>query len=520
MLFRDHTFLGMTQSLCPECLELVPAKIIERQGRVYFRKHCDTHGPREDFVCSDVRQFDRLEFNVPGKVPREVGVTATGQGCPFECGLCTEHEQHTCVGLVEITSSCNLSCPMCYASSGPGGKHLSLEEVIAAIDRLVEVEGRPEVLQLSGGEPTIHPNFLEILEYACEQPIDIVMINTNGVRFARDREFLERVSVFAGRLEIYLQFDGFRESTYEALRGEPLAEMKLAAVEALGEAGLRTILVTTVQGGVNDDELGAIIDFGLARQFITGVSLQPATYSGRHVLPETIEGRVTFPDVVRLIEEQTEGRFVADDFMPLPCAHPNCHTLTYAYRSGDRSLPLMRIVDAREHSDLLANGITFNRPRARQLIETYLGRLGCCGPEGCSVPGPEDLEAATALPVLAGVPIVPAGADAGASPLSDPLAVEFFTRALAEELDPSDVFRITITSFLDAYNFDVRRVMKCCIHHVLPSGHVIPFCAYNVLYREGHVPLPTLDRLSELTAESTASESSLVEIESGPGFES
>ena len=130
MPFRDHTFLGMTQSLCPECLELVPAKIIERDGRVYFRKHCPTHGSREDFVCGDVHSFDRLEFSVPGKVPRQVGVTATGKGCPYECGLCTDHEQHTCVGLVEITGSCNLSCPMCYASSGPGGQHLSFEDVI------------------------------------------------------------------------------------------------------------------------------------------------------------------------------------------------------------------------------------------------------------------------------------------------------------------------------------------------------------------------------------------------------
>ena len=325
------------------------------------------------------------------------------------------------------------------------------------------------------------------------------MINTNGNRFARDRDFLDAVARYRDRLEIYLQFDGFRDETYESLRGEPLAETKRQAIEAFGEVGLRTTLVTTVQGGVNEDELGAIIEFGLDRSWITGVSLQPATYSGRHVLPETIEARVTFPEVVKLIEQQTDGRFVADDFMPLPCAHPNCHTLTYAYRSGGRWIPLMRLIDAREHSDLLANGITFNRSRARQLIETYLERLGHCGPEGCSVPGAIDQLVAPELPVLAGQPIVPQGPDVAA----DPLALEFFQRGLAEDLDPSDVFRITITSFLDAYNFDVRRVMKCCIHHVLPSGHVIPFCAYNVLYREGHLPLPTLDRLAELTAEAT-----------------
>ncbi|MFO0965049.1 MAG: radical SAM protein [Gemmataceae bacterium] len=483
---RDHTFLGMTQSLCPECLALVPAKIITRQGRVYFRKRCPTHGEREDFICSDVKQYDRMEYSLEGKVPEEFGVEPE-RGCPYDCGLCTEHEQHTCVGLVEITSACNLKCPMCYASSGPGGKHLTFEECRRSIDRLVQVEGRPEVLQLSGGEPTIHPEFQRILEYGCAQPIDVVMINTNGLRFAHDPEFAAGLARFRHRLEVYFQFDGFRDGITQALRGEPLADVKLRALDALGRHGIRTTLVTTVQSGVNEDELGAIVRFGLERPWVTGVSFQPATYSGRHVLPEDLERRVTFPDVVKAIAAQTDGMFRADDFMPLPCAHPNCHSLTYAYRSGGTVTPLSRFIDARNHLDILANGITFTRPRARQLIEQYLGKLGCCAGGGC---GPDGAE---------GGPLTLNGSNGVSHGQSqakgeEAAATDFFSRALAERLAPSDVFRITITSFLDAYNFDVRRLMKCCIHHVLPSGHVIPFCAYNVLYREGHVPLPRLAR--------------------------
>lgn len=502
MQLRTHTFLGMTQSLCPQCLALVPAKIIERDGRVYFRKRCPTHGVREDFVCSDVTQYDQMEFSVPGRVPRQVGV-APERGCPYDCGLCTEHEQHTCIGLVEITAACNLKCPMCYASSGPGGKHLSFAECRRAIDRLVEVEGRPEVLQLSGGEPTVHPDFLQILDYACAQPIDIVMINTNGVRLARDPQFLQAVAQYRHRLEVYLQFDGFKETTQQALRGEPLVDVKLAAVEALGAADVKTTLVATLQPGVNDHEVGEIVKFGLERPWVTGVSFQPATYSGRNVLPDELEKRITFPDLIRSIETQTDGLFRQSDFMPLPCAHPNCHSLTYAYRSGDVVVPLMRFIDARNNLDLLANGITFNRPRARQLIERYLGSLSCC--EGGCAGEPEPIEQ---LALTAGAIPVP-------SPIASPLPIvdldgcrppgveeqspttatanDFFRRALAEDLSPRDVFRITITSFLDAYNFDVRRLMKCCTHHVLPSGHVIPFCAYNVLYREGHVKLPALE---------------------------
>src|SRR5262245_15629828 len=224
MKLRDHTFLGMTQSLCPECLTLVAAKIIVRDGRVYFRKTCPTHGVREDFICSDVKWYDRMEYSLPGKQPPVMGIEPD-KGCPYDCGLCTEHEQHTCVGLVEITSSCNLSCPMCYASSGPGGKHLSYDDCIKSIDRLVEVEGRAEVLQISGGEPTIHPDFLRILDYGCNQAIDLVMINTNGLRFAHDPDFTAKVARHRQRLEVYLQFDGFSDPIYERLRGEPLADV-------------------------------------------------------------------------------------------------------------------------------------------------------------------------------------------------------------------------------------------------------------------------------------------------------
>jgi hypothetical protein len=527
MKLRDHVFLGMTQSLCPECLALVPAKIIARDGRVYFRKRCPTHGVRDDFVCSDASQYDRMEYSLEGKVPAKFG-TVPDRGCPYDCGLCSEHEQHTCVGLVEITSSCNLHCPMCYASSGPGGKHLSFEECRRAIDRLVEVEGRAEVLQLSGGEPTIHPEFVRILEYACSQAIDLVMINTNGVRFAHDPEFTESVARFKHRLEVYLQFDGFSDDTSVRLRGESLTETKLRAIDVFGRHGIRVILVCTLQGGVNEHEIGAIVQFALERPWITGVSFQPATYSGRHVLPGDLERRVTFPDVVRGVAEQTGGLFREDDFMPLPCAHPNCHSLTYAYRSGGAVVPLSRIIDARNHLDLLANGITFTRSGTRQLIERYLGKLGCCAGDCTqhSVPSADYLgQGDQQAPALSGGrPLTPTLSPVGESgfklaapfaPKADrsaaaviaaasdvrainSLAADFFNRALAEQLSPADVFRITITSFLDAYNFDIRRLMKCCIHHVLPSGHVIPFCAYNVLYRDGHVPLPVIQRVEAL----------------------
>lgn len=490
MKLRDYTFLGTTQSLCPECLSLTPTKILVRDGRVYFRKQCATHGVREDFVCSDVTYFDRLEYSIPAKIPNVFG-SEPNKGCPFDCGLCTEHEQHTCIGLVEITSSCNLKCPMCFASSGPGGKHLSLAECQAAIDRLVEAEGRPEVLQLSGGEPTLHPQFGEILDYAMTQPIDYVQINTNGIRLAHQPELIEKLARYQDRLEVFLQFDGLSDEVSQSLRGESLLATKLKAIEQLGKAGIHVTLAATLQGGVNHDQLGNIVNFALQRPWITGINFQPATYSGRYVLPEQLENRITFPDVIKGIAEQTNNLLVPNDFMPLPCAHPNCHSIAYLYRSPTYgAVPLMRFIDGRQNLDLLANGIAFTRARAAELILSYLGRQACCG-GNCSSQEQSVQEIGNAATTTTLLPTLAAN---GIS--NSPAAEEFFQRALNLELGARDLCRITITSFLDVYNFDVRRVMKCCTHHVLPSGHIIPFCAYNVLYREGHVPLPTLQQLT------------------------
>ncbi|MCO6046787.1 radical SAM protein [Aeoliella sp. ICT_H6.2] len=525
MNFRNYQFLGATQSLCPECLTVVPAKILNRDGRVYFRKHCQEHGMREDFVCSDATWFDRHVGSAPGKVPLEMAVEPN-RGCPYDCGLCTEHEQHTCLGLLEITANCNLECPMCFASSAPGLKHLSYDDCVRAIDHLVAAEGQPEVLQLSGGEPTIHPRFLDLLAYACDQPIDVVMINTNGVRLARDRRFLEVVAEHRKRAEVYLQFDGFDNTVYQSLRGEPLLESKLACVQACGELGINVTLVATLQAGVNfgansdSSWLGRLLDFATERPWVTGVSFQPATYVGRHFLPEELEQRVTFPDVIHAIERETDGRWQESDFTPLPCAHPNAHTVAYGYRAGGRTTPLARLIDIAEHIDLLSGRITYTRPRARDLIQEVMNRR-CCGSGGCCEPREPNALASGELPVVSttsnrvNLGREPAASAYGSQSLEE-IGQEFTLRALSENLDPCDMFRITTTSFMDAYNFDIRQLMKSCVHFVLPSGHIIPFSAYNTLYREGHVPLPELKAASLCHSDgSSATEESRLPVREG-----
>jgi tetraether lipid synthase len=459
MSVRDYVFRGTTRSLCPHCRRVVDAKIIVRNRRVYFRKQCPEHGTVEDFVCSDVAYFDRHEFDQPSRSPRQYG-TAADRGCPLDCGLCPEHEQHTCIALIEITSNCNLRCPMCFAESGPGGEHIDFATYRRMVDRYVHLEGVADVLQLSGGEPTLHPEIVEMVRYAYDQPIQVVMINTNGVRLARDPGLVDRLSQMRDRLEVYLQFDGFDDTTSEKLRGERLVETKLKALDNLDRAGIRTTLVCTVEHNTNLHEVGRILRFGLERTGVRGVSYQLATYCGRHLPKEQLDRRATMPDLAKALVAQTGGLLAESDIYPLPCAHPNCHLMAYIYRGGPKQVPVSRLIDVTKHMDLVANSIVYTPHRARQIVARAVDASGnCgCGPNGCA----------------------PAAAD------------DFMAKALAAKLTGADVFRITLTAFLDAHTFDTRRVMKCCLAHVLPSGHVVPFCAYNTLYRDGHVPLPPL----------------------------
>jgi uncharacterized radical SAM superfamily Fe-S cluster-containing enzyme len=461
MSLRDYTFLGTTRSLCPQCRRLVEAKIILRDRRVYFRKRCPEHGLVEDFVCADVAYYDRHDFSQPARVPRAFG-TRPDQGCPYDCGLCPEHEQHTCIALVEITSSCNLKCPMCFAESGPGGQHIDFATYTRMVDRYVHLEGVPDVLQISGGEPTLHPDLLRMVRYACETPIQAVMINTNGIRLAREPALVEALAGMRDKVEIYLQFDGLEDRTYSAVRGEELREVKLAALEVLRRHDLRCTLVCTVDHNTNLHEVGAVVRFGLERPFVRGVSFQLATYCGRHLDPGDLEQRVTMPDLVRALVRQTDGLIAEGDFYPLPCAHPNCHMMCYLYRGGAAPVSISRIIDIEKHMDLIANSVIYTPARARLLVAKYLESAGgCgCGPGGC---GP-----------------------------AEPGLNEFLVKALAEKLTGAEVFRITLTAFLDVHTFDTRRVMKCCLAHLLPSGHMVPFCAYNTLYRDGFLTLPPL----------------------------
>ena len=432
----DSVFYELTRSLCPECKQVIDAQIHLRDNQVIMRKRCATHGWFEALISSDAEGYtNSLKYNKPGTIPLEFA-TEVKDGCPYDCGLCPEHKQHTCLALIEVNTGCNLACPTCFANAGPG-YNLTLEQVGFMLDQFVRFEGDPEVVQFSGGEPTLHPQLFDMIRLAQQKGIRHVMVNTNGRRIARDARWARRL----GELKpmIYLQFDGLEEETYVRLRGEPLLQEKLAALDRLAEMDLNTILVAAVERG------------GQRARGGTAGAVWPG--AGRH-LPFDPTDRVTIPDVIQGIEQQTAGLFVKSDFVPVPCCHPGCQSITYAYVEEGQVTPLPRVLNVDEYLDYITN-------------RTW--------------PDPSE-EVKHALEALWSASAVP-GTDTAATQFT--CAICNLDLAITAEDLAKRIFAVSVKDFMDAYTFDIKKLMKCCVAVATPDGRLVPFCAYNnVGYRE------------------------------------
>jgi uncharacterized radical SAM superfamily Fe-S cluster-containing enzyme len=348
----DH-LLEYTRTLCPVCLQVVDGHIVERGGKVYMRRFCKEHGLKEGIVSGDVNIYtEAAAFNKPGTAPVSFGAPIKN-GCPYDCGLCAEHKQHTCLALAEVTNACNMRCPTCFASSGSGDF-----KDLATIERMITTftshETNPEVLMLSGGEPTIHPQILEIIDLARSKGVTWVVVNTNGKRIAREEEFAAQLA--ERKVWLYFQFDGFKPETGLKIRGEAdLIDMKLKTLEVCEKVNLPAIAVMTVEEGVNDDEIGAVCEFVLKSSIVKGVCYQPVFHSGRHDGHFNPMSRLTLADVVHRIVDQTHGTFKVRDFIPDPCPYPTCGSTTYVYANGADTLVLPRMVDVHTYLNYAKN---------------------------------------------------------------------------------------------------------------------------------------------------------------------
>lgn len=461
---RDEMFVEYTKSICPVCKVVVDAQVNICHDKVYLRKRCREHGSFEALVYGDAQMYlESARFNKPGTFPLRFQ-TEVRDGCPSDCGLCPDHKQHACLGLIEVNTHCNLDCPICFADSGhqPDGYAITAAQCERMLDTLVAAEGEPEVAMFSGGEPTIHKQLLEFVDAAQARPVKTVIINTNGIRLASDRRFVDQLATRnrpGHPVHIYLQFDGLDEATHRRIRGHDLRDVKQRALDNCAAAGLTVSLVAAVERGLNEHELGAVIRHGMAQPGVQPVVFQPVTHAGRHVQFDPLT-RLTNSDIIACITAQLPEWFRPGDFFPVPCCFPSCRSITYLLTDGEHVVPIPRLLNVEDYLDYVSNRVIPDLA-IREALENLWS--------ASAVPGTDTMtaqlqRATAALNCAEGCGI------------NLPEALTHLT---------DRVFAIVIQDFQDPYTLNVKQLMKCCVQQITPDGRLIPFCAYNsVGYRE------------------------------------
>lgn len=449
LTLTSEELLKKTTGRCPVCREACPAEVWRvsggKQARIFLKRTCPEHGAASNCISSDAR-FYWLAQGDPenaccgggacsagdGGVTGTLGRNAEGKGeGPFE-------KLATCLALIEIVNSCNLACPTCYADSpaGAGGKvdAMPLEDLKRRIEGVIARKGGIEILQLSGGEPTLHPQFFELVEWAtAHDKIDYLLLNTNGVRIANDDEFAERLgrTFRYGGMQLYLQFDGVQEAGQQFLRGGDLRGTRKRAIGRCGEINLPVTLAMTVTPD-NLPNLWEAIEFGLDHRHVRGVAFQPMFGSGRVPgaevrVPVEKQARLNTADIILAAVEQSGGMLRYEDFTPLPCGDPNCATIGYLLKTPLGVKSISDFIDFAGVQGFLRDKIRYS-----------LNDLAQCGCEN--------------------------------EPLGD-LLKKF-------ELDETHTFRLFIKPFMDAWTWDEDRIDRCCTHVIRPDGKLDSFCRY------------------------------------------
>jgi len=475
-----------TQSLCPECTAIIPAIILEEDGRVMMMKTCREHGAFKDIVYSDVKVYLKMEEYDFGDNRGIMNPKVTNaEVCPTDCGLCDIHTSHTGLANIDLTNRCNLTCPICFANANAAGYlyEPSFEQILKMLQTLRDE--RPvavRIIQFSGGEPTVHPRFLDCLRAAKDLGFSHIQIATNGLLF-RDLEFAEKAKE-AGLHTLYLQFDGLTDDVYLKTRGEPLIEAKVKAMENVRKAGLKIVFVPTIVRGVNDHQVGDILKFALQNiDIMSGISYQPVTFTGRISARERMEKRFTLADLAINIEEQTGLIRNPDDWFPLACTtpfsrllglvrgdetvtlscHNHCSLGTYLFVDAQgNSTPVTRFLDVvgmfRKMNEIVEKS-QMSRLRIKNLIKAQaFHALRKYFDESLA---PEGLTFTRFLQTLDG--FVDHSKGRGA-------------------LDGRYTYKTLLVAgmhFMDSYNYDINRVKRCVIHYSTPDGTIYPFCTYN-----------------------------------------
>ncbi|MBS7611318.1 radical SAM protein [Candidatus Bathyarchaeota archaeon] len=478
---NEKPFEKWSVSICPLCFRRIPMRIYEENGVIYLEKTCPEHGKFEDVYWGDAEYYKWFEkkWNTARYIGNglENPNSQIDKGCPFDCGLCPQHKTHTILGIIDVTNRCNMACTICFAYAGAVNYvyEPTYEQIVDMI-RLFRSNSpwAANALQFSGGEPTLRNDLPELVREAKRAGIRHVEVNTNGIRLAEDLDYYKRL-LDAGMNTIYLQFDGLREEIYFKLRGRGgLVNIKNKVVENARKLGHKSIvLVVTLAKGVNDSDLGDIIRYAISnRDVVRCVNIQPISMAGRARKEEMRKMRITIPDTVKLIEEQTNGvvsrwswrpvnwplpitkgmEIVKNKTYPEFTLHPHCGAATFLVAKEDGSfIPITDLADVDNFAEIFWEMY-------------YLG-----------VKGHSRRAKLGALKLL---PMVK-------SELIRNLLKDIVTKGSYEALGKLmyNIVMVGIMHFQDVWNLDLDRVSRCGIHYATPDGRIISFCTYNSIHR-------------------------------------
>lgn len=452
----------LTTSLCPTCKRSIEAGIWRSGGRIVMRKHCPQHGSAETLVSPNAQWYDATMQEQPVLTAPDKPQPAR-QGCPFDCGPCTSHEQQVLLPIVPITSACNLDCPICYTHNrNSGAFHMSEAQLRAILGHIRQADPANRLINLTGGEPTQHPDFERLVALCHEEGIHRITISTHGLRFLKDEWLLEKLAALKAR--IVLSFDSFDPNTNIEMLGGNFFKAKMQVLALLEKHQVDTTLLPVLSLGSNDHEAGAFVQLALEKDFIRSVELHTMTFTGQGGAHFNRRGRYTTYDVLADLERQTGGALRITDFVPSPSAHPLCYLITYMLRLDDgRWLPFPRFMDRADLRHLLTGSLYLEpTPQVEQRLQDVINRLWA-GEIDC----PES--------------------EAVLSTLKSLLARMFAPGLSADErmrIGEQSSKAIYVHSHMDEETFDTDRIRQCPVGIREPDGRNVPSCAYNILYRD------------------------------------
>lgn len=452
----DSVVFSETRSLCPECLEPIPAVRLRRGADVYMRKTCAIHGEFEVVLWRGEPSYADWD-NV--KVPwhPEHPATSVVRGCPLDCGLCPDHRQQTCTALLEVTLRCQAGCAFCFAGSEPHREPDADLSLIRSWFESLLVRAASCNIQLSGGEPTLRSDLPEIVTLGKSMGFQLIQLNTNGLRLASDPRYVEGIKK-AGLSSIFLQFDGTEDAVYRTLRGKPLFESKIAAIQNCRAQEIGVVLVPTIVPGVNDHQLGTILQFALENlPTVRGVHFQPVSYFGRYPRPPHDEDRITIPEIIRGLETQTNGLVKPDQFSPPGCENARC-----SFHGTFVLMPDGELKAFSHHKPSTCACGTLRAEEGAERARRFVARQWRQPDDRCQ------------------------------DRIDSRLSLGYWDVIL--ERARTHMLSVSGMAFQDAWNIDIERLKDCCIHVVTREGRLVPFCAYQLTSSTGRALYPKGDR--------------------------